>query len=62
MYETDSFFIRHQLRLPLGDPYLAKIRHLWECSLRQAFERMPNVEWDDYDHEAENSQEDVLLD
>jgi putative proteasome-type protease len=62
MYETDSFFIRHQLRLPLGDPYLAKIRHLWECSLRQAFEQMPNVEWDDYDHEAENSQEDVLMD
>lgn len=62
MYEADSFFIRHQLRLPLGDPYLAKIRHLWECSLRQAFEQMPNVEWDDYDQEAETSPEDVLLD
>jgi putative proteasome-type protease len=49
MYEADSFVIRHQLRLPLGDPYLAKIRHLWECSLREAFERMPNVEWEDGD-------------
>jgi putative proteasome-type protease len=62
MYETDSFFIRHQLRLRLGDPYLAKIRHLWETSLREAFERMPNVEWDYYDPDAENSPEDVLTD
>jgi putative proteasome-type protease len=62
MYETDSFYIRHQLRLRLGDPYLAKIRHLWESSLRQAFERMPNVEWDYYDPELEDSPEDVLTD
>jgi putative proteasome-type protease len=62
MYETDSFFIRHQVRLRRGDPYLAKMRHLWETSLRQAFERMPNVEWDDYDPEAENSPEDLLTD
>lgn len=46
MYESNTFFIRHQLRLRLGDPYLAKIRKLWEASLRQAFERMPNLEWE----------------
>ena len=45
MYETNTFFLKHQLRLRVGDPYLAKIRQLWEISLRQAFERMPNVEW-----------------
>jgi putative proteasome-type protease len=62
MYETDSFFIRHQLRLRRGDPYLAKMRHLWETSLREAFERMPNVEWEYYDPEAENNPEDLLTD
>lgn len=45
MYETNSLFIRHQLRLRLGDPYLAKIRRLWEISLREAFERMPAIDW-----------------
>lgn len=58
MYETDSFLIKHQLRLRLGDPYLAKIRKLWEISLRQAFERMPNIEWEYID--ADN--EDILTD
>ncbi|HEY9626209.1 MAG TPA: proteasome-type protease [Coleofasciculaceae cyanobacterium] len=46
MYEVDSFGLRHQLRLRSGDSYLAKMRHLWEISLRQAFERMPNIEWE----------------
>lgn len=45
MYETDSFMVRHQLRLRLGDPYLAEIRTQWEISLKQAFEQMPNVDW-----------------
>ncbi|MCU0566195.1 MAG: proteasome-type protease [Oculatellaceae cyanobacterium Prado106] len=62
MYEVDSYYIRHQLRLRLGDPYLAKIRKLWEDSLRQAFERMPNIEWAYYDHYLEDSPEDVLTD
>jgi putative proteasome-type protease len=58
MYETNSFFIRHQLRLRIGDPYLAKIRKLWEISLRQAFERMPSVDWE---HHLE-ANEDLLTD
>lgn len=58
MYEADSFVIQHQLRLRLGDPYLAKIRKLWETSLRQAFERMPDVEWEYVDV----AQEDILTD
>ena len=58
MYKTNSFQVKHRLRLRLGDPYLAKIRKLWENSLRQAFERMPEVEWKHQD----SSQDDVLTD
>lgn len=50
MYEANSFLIRHQLRLPLGAPYLEKMRKLWEISLRQAFEQMPNIDWKQDDH------------
>lgn len=59
MYETDSFVIRHKLQLRLGDPYLAKIRLLWEDYVREAFESMPNIEWQ---HEREDSKEDILID
>ena len=59
MYETNSFFIRHHLRLRLGDPYLAKMRKLWENSLREAFERMPNIDWEHY---TDNPHEEVLTD
>jgi len=45
MYERDSFEIRHQLQLRMGDPYLMKIRQHWEMSLRQAFEQMPDIDW-----------------
>jgi putative proteasome-type protease len=45
MYETNSFKIRHQLQLRVGDPYLVDIRKRWEISLREAFERMPNIDW-----------------
>lgn len=58
MYETNSFAIRHHLRLRLGDPYLAKIRKLWEDSVRSAFEQMPNVEWEHYT----DSQDEIFTD
>lgn len=45
MYEAHSFTVRHQLELPLGDPYLAKTRKLWGAYLNQAFENMPDIEW-----------------
>jgi putative proteasome-type protease len=59
MYEMDSFVIRHKLQLRLGDPYLAKIRKLWEESLRQAFDAIPDLAW-----EPEESQlnEDIFID
>ncbi len=59
LYETNSFQIRHHLQLRLGDPYLAKIRKLWEASVRDAFERMPNIEWEHY---LEDNQEDIFTD
>jgi len=60
MYEANTLVLRHTLRLRLGAPYLAKIRKLWEESVRQAFEAMPNIEWN---HELETSaQEDIFID
>ncbi|HEY9623853.1 MAG TPA: proteasome-type protease [Crinalium sp.] len=59
MYETDTFVIRHQLQLRLGDPYLAEIRRLWEISLKQAFERMPDVNWK---HGSDDSGENIYTD
>jgi len=58
MYQTDSFVIKHQLRLALGDPYLAKIRKLWENSVKEAFDRMPDIEWQ-YKRESD---ENILID
>lgn len=59
MYEVDSFEIRHRLRLTLGDPYLAKIRKLWEASVRKAFAEMPDVEWE---YRRDFSADDVFTD
>ncbi|MBW4553185.1 MAG: proteasome-type protease [Aphanocapsa sp. GSE-SYN-MK-11-07L] len=47
MYEADSLLIRHQLRLPVGDPYLVKVRKYWEGALRKAFDHMPPLDWHD---------------
>lgn len=59
MYEADTFEVHHQLQLPLGDPYLAKIRKLWEASVRRAFEEMPDVEWA---YRRDTSEDDVFTD
>lgn len=48
MYETNSFKIRYELRLKLGAPYLTQIRQMWEVSLNEAFNRMPNIDWEHY--------------
>lgn len=48
MYHTDTFKVSYELKLRLGAPYLAQIRRLWEISLKEAFERMPNIDWEDY--------------
>ncbi len=59
MYKTDSFHLRHTLELRLGAPYIAKIRQLWEKSVRQAFEAMPDIEWE---HESTEPGEDIYVD
>ena len=59
MYKTDSFDIHHKLELRLGAPYIAKIRKLWENSVRQAFEAMPSIEWE---QESEDLEEDIFID
>ncbi len=59
MYKTDSFEIRNKLELRLGAPYIAKIRKLWEESVRKAFEAMPNIEWETQSSELD---EDILID
>jgi putative proteasome-type protease len=59
MYEADTFKLHHFLQLRLGDPYLAEIRKLWEISLREAFERMPTINWG---YDTEGSTENVFTD
>jgi len=58
MYEKNALAVRHRLQLRLGDPYLAKTRKWWEESLRNAFDHMPNLEWECY---SPNLQENVEL-
>jgi putative proteasome-type protease len=60
MYESDTFEIRHQLKLRIGDPYLAKIRQMWEASLKEIFDRMPEIDWEHY--LEDDSDQDVALD
>lgn len=45
MYEANTFNITHKLQLRLGDPYLSKMRRLWEDYLKDAFAHMPNIDW-----------------
>ena len=59
MYHNDSLIMRHKLQLRLGDPFLAKIRKWWEESVKEAFERMPHIEWES---NLEASQDDVVID
>ena len=55
MYEANTFTLRNQLQLRLGDPYLDKMRKLWEESLKQAFEHMPNIDWEHYQEELQTN-------
>ncbi len=48
MYETNSFKIRYELKLKLGAPYLGQIRRMWEVALREAFDNMPDIDWENY--------------
>lgn len=52
MYEANSFKVKYKLCLDTDAPYLMKIRKLWENCLNEAFERMPNVEWQPENHQS----------
>jgi putative proteasome-type protease len=45
MYKAGTYRVGYQLRLSQGDAYLAEIRKGWEISLRQAFDQMPDIDW-----------------
>ncbi len=45
MYRADSFVAEHQVQLNSGDPYLVTMRKLWEASLRDAFDQIPDPDW-----------------
>ncbi|MEN9201900.1 MAG: proteasome-type protease [Thermostichus sp. DG02_2_bins_29] len=59
MVQADELKVTHRLRLRTGDPYLAKIRRLWESSLKQAFDQMPPIEWT---HLNTQDQQEELID
>ncbi|MCS6812875.1 MAG: proteasome-type protease [Cyanobacteria bacterium] len=44
-YYVNSFVIDHQIQLNSGDPYLITMRKLWESSLRDAFDQIPDPSW-----------------
>lgn len=45
MYESNSFKIRHRLKLSGQDPYLIDMEIRWRNTLKQASEQMPDIEW-----------------
>ena len=59
LYEKDSLEIKNFLKLRLGDPYLAKIRKVWEECLKQGFNEIPDIDWQ---HRGSDFSEDVLID
>lgn len=46
MYEKDSLKIEHQIKLDSRSAYLLQIRRQWENSLKEAFDRIPEIEWE----------------
>jgi putative proteasome-type protease len=62
-YETDSFKLHYQLKLGLGAPYLVKIRKSWESVVKEAFDRMPDIDWEHHQETAiDEATENVFVD
>ncbi len=57
VYYRDTSIVRHQLKLKSRDAYLHKIRNMWEDYLRQAFEKMPQIEWN---HDEDDATEEII--
>jgi putative proteasome-type protease len=45
MYQRDSLSTQNHLRFTLGSPYLVTLRRSWENSLKEAFDRIPEINW-----------------
>ena len=59
LYEKDSLNTQKRLKLRLGDPYLAKVRQVWEESLRNAFNGIPDIDWQ---YDSDRSPENIIID
>jgi len=46
MYRANSFVVKHQLQLQLGDRFLRTVRGQWETALRTAFDGVSDIDWD----------------
>lgn len=45
LYEANTLVIQQRLRLDLGDPYLLQMSRLWETTLKNAAEQLPDIIW-----------------
>ena len=59
LYEKDTLHTQKKLKLRLGDPYLAKVRKIWEESIKDAFNGIPDIDWL---YKSEDSPEDITID
>jgi predicted proteasome-type protease len=44
--ELTSFLVQHQLKLGADNPYLIKMSTIWQNTLKQAAEDIPEIDWD----------------
>lgn len=44
-YERDSFVAPTLVQFPAGHEYLVEMRRRWEISLKEAFMRLPDIDW-----------------
>lgn len=58
MYEKDTFQVEQELILDARSPYLLQIRRQWEQSLKDAFYRVPDIEWVRSDTDSDITEED----
>jgi putative proteasome-type protease len=59
VYNRDSLAVNQRLVLRLGDPYLAQIQKMWEDSLKQAFDRIPDINWQ-YNLETDSAEKMII--
>ncbi|MGH8502277.1 MAG: peptidase [Gammaproteobacteria bacterium] len=45
VYVKDSLRLDHRLRLDADDPYLLQLKKAWDKNLKQAFVKLPKLDW-----------------